>query len=82
MILAAFGKMGVMELVIILIIILVIFGPKQIPKLAKMFGKTAKGFKEGIEEGLKDDNVSASAAGDNASEVKVNSTSGNSAAEH
>ena len=38
------------ELLIVLLIVLVIFGPKQLPKLGKMFGKTMKGFKEGVSE--------------------------------
>ena len=38
------------ELLIVLLIVLVIFGPKQLPKLGKMFGKTMKGFKDGINE--------------------------------
>lgn len=46
------GKFGAMELIVILIIVLVIFGPKQLPKLSKMFGKTVKNFKEGMEEDL------------------------------
>jgi sec-independent protein translocase protein TatA len=49
------GKMGVTELLVILIIVLVIFGPKQLPKLSKMFGKTVTSFKQGMEEGLSDD---------------------------
>ena len=50
-------KIGMNELVIILLIVVILFGPTQIPKLTKMFGKSIKGFKEGIgseEEG--DDN--------------------------
>ena len=43
--------LGPMELGIILAIILVLFGPKQIPKLAKMFGKAAKDLREGFEGG-------------------------------
>ena len=38
------------ELLIVLLIVLVIFGPKQLPKLGKMFGKTMKSFKEGVSE--------------------------------
>lgn len=49
---AAFGLPGGMEWWIILIIILLLFGPSQLPKLAKMFGKSAKALKEGMEEGL------------------------------
>ena len=33
-----------------LIIVLVIFGPKNLPKLGKMFGKTMKNFKEGMDD--------------------------------
>ena len=43
-------RMGTMELVVVLLVVLVIFGPKQLPKLAKMFGKTAKSFKEGMDD--------------------------------
>ncbi len=46
-----FFGMGGFELVIILIIILIIFGPRQLPKLKKMFGKGAKNLREGIESG-------------------------------
>ena len=32
-----------------------IFGPKNLPKLGKMFGQTMKGFKEGIDDDDDDD---------------------------
>lgn len=48
-------KFGVQELIIILVIVVIIFGPKQIPKLTKMFGRATKSFKEGLEEGSKAD---------------------------
>lgn len=50
-----FGKLGTMEIVLILGVILLIFGPTQLPKLTKMFGKSIKGFKDGLEEGTKDE---------------------------
>ena len=43
-----FFGMGGFELVIILVIVLVIFGPKQLPKLGKMFGKGAADLRNGI----------------------------------
>lgn len=52
---AAFGLPGGAEIWIILIVVLVIFGPTQLPKLAKMFGKSAKALKEGIDGTLADD---------------------------
>ncbi|MCD8338173.1 MAG: twin-arginine translocase TatA/TatE family subunit [Lachnospiraceae bacterium] len=43
-------KLGTTELLIILVIIVLLFGPSQIPKLAKMFGKAKKNFDEAAEE--------------------------------
>ena len=43
-------RIGPQELIIVLIIVLVIFGPKNLPKLVKMFGKTMKNFKEGMDD--------------------------------
>ena len=34
----------------LLCVALLIFGPKNLPKLGKMFGKTISGFKKGMEE--------------------------------
>ncbi len=42
--------MGPLEWVIIGVVVLLVLGPTQIPKLAKMFGKASKKFKEGQEE--------------------------------
>lgn len=43
-------RIGTNELIIVLVVVLIIFGPKNLPKLGKMFGKTMKGFKEGIND--------------------------------
>ena len=43
--------MGAPELIIILLVVLVIFGPKNLPKLGKSLGKTVKNVREGMEEG-------------------------------
>ena len=43
-------KIGTTELIIILVVVIIIFGPTQIPKLTKMFGKSVKSFKDGMEE--------------------------------
>ena len=53
-------RIGPQEFIIVLIIVLVIFGPKNLPKLGKMFGKTMKNFKEGMED--VDDNGNAKPA--------------------
>ena len=43
-------RIGTQELIIILIVVIIIFGPTQIPKLTKMFGKSIKSFKDGMDE--------------------------------
>ena len=43
-------RIGTNELLIILAVALLIFGPKNLPKLGKMFGKTMKNFKEGMDD--------------------------------
>src|SRR3954463_13514571 len=47
--------LGAPELIIILLVVLVIFGGTQIPKLARSLGQAQKEFKTGLEEGAKDD---------------------------
>lgn len=51
-------RIGMNELIIILVVVLIIFGPKNLPKLGKMFGKTMKSFKAGMDE-VPDDDESA-----------------------
>ena len=43
-------RIGTQELIIILIVVIIIFGPTPIPKLTKMFGKSVKSFKDGMED--------------------------------
>lgn len=42
--------MGPMELAVILLVVLVIFGPKNLPKLGSAIGKTVKNVREGMED--------------------------------
>lgn len=49
--------LGTPELLIILVIAVVIFGPQQLPKLGKMFGKTMKEVRTGIDEATQEANA-------------------------
>lgn len=49
------GKIGTTELLIVLAIVLVIFGPKALPKLGKSVGKTIGSFRQGLKEDVSDD---------------------------
>ena len=47
-----FGSLGPWELVLILAIVLIIFGPGKLPQLAESMGKAIKGFRKAQEEDL------------------------------
>ncbi|MBM6988772.1 MAG: twin-arginine translocase TatA/TatE family subunit, partial [Olsenella umbonata] len=49
-----FLGMGPFELIVIVLVVLVIFGPKNLPKLGKSLGQTVKNVREGMEEGSDD----------------------------
>lgn len=43
------------ELLIILVILLVLFGGAKLPQLARNIGRAQKEFKEGLDDGMRDD---------------------------
>ncbi|WP_321972393.1 twin-arginine translocase TatA/TatE family subunit [Paratractidigestivibacter sp.] len=64
--------LGIPELVIILVVVLVIFGPKNLPKIGSALGKTVKNVREGMEgedEKIESAASDAAAAADDAVEV-------------
>ena len=48
-------NLGPLELGIILLIVVLIFGGAKLPKLARSMGQAQKEFKTGLSEGAKDD---------------------------
>ena len=52
-------RIGIPELLVVLLIVVIILGPTQIPKLGRMLGKGVKGFREGLdaEESEQSDNA-------------------------
>ena len=53
-----FGSIGPQEILIVLIIALIVLGPKKLPEMARSLGKGVKEFKEGIND---DDTVDVAA---------------------
>ncbi len=45
------GRIGLPELIIILLILLLIFGGRKIPEIARGIGEGIKNFREGLREG-------------------------------
>lgn len=53
-----FGGIGIPELIIVLVIALIFFGPGKLPELGSSIGKAIKGFKKSMEEPEKKSEVS------------------------
>ena len=45
-----FGRIGVSELLIILVVVLIFFGPAKLPALAKSMGQAVGEFRKGTKE--------------------------------
>lgn len=64
-----FGGLRGTELLIILLIVLLVFGARKLPELARSLGASAKEFRKGVEDGSDkaeiQDETSAPGAADN-----------------
>ena len=49
--------MGLPEMIVVLIIALVFFGPSKLPSLGKSLGEAIRGFKKAVAEDPADNNV-------------------------
>lgn len=47
--------LGIPELVLIIIVVMLIFGPKNLPKLGKAVGETVKSVREGMDSETKEE---------------------------
>ena len=50
----AIGGLGTPELIVIAVVIVLLFGATRLPQLAKALGQSKRAFKEGLDEGEKD----------------------------
>jgi len=50
-----FGRPGIPELLIVLVVVLLLFGPGRIAKIAGELGKSIRSFREGLETDNKDE---------------------------
>jgi sec-independent protein translocase protein TatA len=53
---------GVDGIIILVVVVLVLFGSTQIPKLARSLGSAQKEFKKGLDEGSADDPATGNSA--------------------
>jgi sec-independent protein translocase protein TatA len=45
-----FGRIGPVEIILILIVLLLLFGAKRIPEIARSLGKSLSQFKRGLKD--------------------------------
>lgn len=50
-----FGNIGWGEILVVLVIVLILFGAKRLPELAKSIGSSLNAFKKGMKNGFDDD---------------------------
>ncbi len=48
-------SIGPMQIAIILLIALIVFGPKRLPQLGKSMGEAIRGFKKGLDTDIDDE---------------------------
>ena len=61
------GFLDAPEAIVVVVILLVLFGGSQIPKLARNLGRAQKEFKDGIDEGSRSTSAGSSGATDTTS---------------
>ena len=49
-----FRQIGAGEIILVLAVLLLLFGAKKLPELARSLGRSAKELKEGMREGAED----------------------------
>ncbi len=67
------GNIGALEIIVVLVIVLIIFGPKRLPELARSVGKASREFKSAINEDPKDSKESKESS---ATEIAAGEESG------
>ena len=70
-----FGNLGAGEIILILLVILILFGAKKIPELAKGLGKGMSEFKKGlkdVESEIKDADKDSNKIDDKKSWINLN----------
>jgi len=66
-------SLGGPELLLIFLVVLLLFGATQLPKLARSMGQASKEFRSGLAEGVQDDENADDDAKDTKDEKKASS---------
>jgi sec-independent protein translocase protein TatA len=55
-----FRQIGAGEIILIVVVLVLLFGAKKLPELARSIGRSAKELREGLKEGASDEDDEAS----------------------
>ncbi len=53
------GNIGLGEILVLVLVVLILFGPNKLPELGKSLGKALGEFRRGIKEGMDDKDTSS-----------------------
>ena len=73
---AAIFGLGNTELIIILVVVLILFGPKRLPQLGKSLGKTMRSIREGAEGKLDEEEPDETGAPQPKAKAKAGASAG------
>lgn len=71
-----FGNIGVSGLLVILVVVLILFGPSKLPELGRAFGRTLREFKSGTRELMREDGDPEAASSGSAGELPAGAAAG------
>jgi sec-independent protein translocase protein TatA len=74
------GPLGIWELLIILVVVLLIFGPRRLPEMAKGLGQSVREFRKGIRDIKSDFEEGEKAESDRGSRERASAASSTAAA--
>lgn len=70
------GRFGVLELVLVLVIALVVFGPKKLPEIGKAIGQTLREFRGSVAARDKDEPTEREERGEKAEPARLSDGGG------
>ena len=65
-----FGKIGIPELILILVIALVVFGPSKLPEVGESLGRAIREFKKSVDLGDDDESKESDESSESTKETK------------
>jgi sec-independent protein translocase protein TatA len=69
------GPLGIWELLIILVVVLLIFGPRRLPEMAKGIGQSVREFRKGLRDMRNDIDIDSDVVDDDKAKAEAETKS-------